>query len=188
MKTYSIPCPFCFAEVQVKKEGSTMCMECSQRFTAVFIKNEDDTISVSSLETLQRSWKKDPCWEIEDAEGFGKYHDQLLAWRKEYELEYQQKEEDRITRRLRVIELVTGVTNADVGQAISTYSEIEHLVNHPNQQSEIASETIAIAQVRATLLLAAQTQRIADLMESQMEESEIDRALDESVLLYRVNK
>lgn len=119
------------------------------------------------IEALKENWKRDPIWDIEDTEDFQDHYQELLQWRKEYELEFQQKEEDRITRRLRAIELVTGVTNADVGQAISTYSEIESMATRSNKDGDRLG--IEAAQVSATLLLAAQVQRIADLIEAQIE-------------------
>jgi hypothetical protein len=118
------------------------------------------------VEALKENWKKDPCWDIEDTKGFEEHHDELLAWRKEYEFDCQTKEEDRIIRRLRVVELITGVTNADVGQAIHTYAEIEKML-------DAESSDLLRAQGRATLLLAAQIQRIADLMESQINSDDL---------------
>lgn len=36
---------------------------------------------------LQKSWLKDPCWDIETTEGFEAYHDELKAYREEIEAE-----------------------------------------------------------------------------------------------------
>ena len=44
---------------------------------------------------LKVEWASDPCWDIEDTEGFEEYHDELLAyriqmeqhWRREIELQ-----------------------------------------------------------------------------------------------------
>lgn len=32
------------------------------------------------VEALKRSWKQDPCWDIEDTEGFGDHYDELKAF------------------------------------------------------------------------------------------------------------
>jgi len=37
------------------------------------------------LRLLKRDWKRDPCWDIEETEGFEAHRDELLAFRKEQE-------------------------------------------------------------------------------------------------------
>lgn len=172
-------CPYCYTEFEIDQEGSTMCMECSQRFTTVFIKEENGEITVSSIEELKKSWEKDPCWDIEETEGFEKHKNELLAWRKEYELEYQRNEEDRIARRARVVEIETGVVNSGAAQSIYTYQEIENDLDH---------DFVDISQVRATLLLAAQNQRIADLLEDLISNMKSDRNADDLAAIWKIKE
>lgn len=39
------------------------------------------------LEKLKEDWRRNPCWDIEETEGFEEYHDQLHSFRLEYEKE-----------------------------------------------------------------------------------------------------
>lgn len=48
------------------------------------------------LDDLKANWKGDPCWEIEDTEGFEEHRVELLAWRQEYERKwYEQQAKER---------------------------------------------------------------------------------------------
>ena len=51
--------------------------------------------SRKKVEELKENWKKDPCWDIYDTEGFEEYKDELIEFQKQYELEeekiYQKK-------------------------------------------------------------------------------------------------
>jgi len=40
------------------------------------------------VEELKAAWANDPIWDIEDTEGFEEHHDELLAFRKEWETEW----------------------------------------------------------------------------------------------------
>lgn len=120
------------------------------------------------VQALKDSWSKDPCWDIEDTEGFEDHYEELLAYRKE-------ADEERIAKRARKVLVETGIENATIAQSIMTYEEIERDV-----VGEVTAPTIARAQVRATLLLAAQMQRIADVLES----TESRASLAESVWIW----
>lgn len=50
----------------------------------------------SELDDLIRQWKTDPCWDIEDTEGYEEYRDYLLSVRLEYERQYQENEKARL--------------------------------------------------------------------------------------------
>lgn len=39
----------------------------------------------AEIEHLKANWREDPCWEIEDTEGFEDHFDELLAYRAECE-------------------------------------------------------------------------------------------------------
>ena len=47
----------------------------------------------NELEALKRSWKRDPCFDIEDTEGFEEHREELLAYRKEQEALWKEQRE-----------------------------------------------------------------------------------------------
>jgi len=47
------------------------------------------------IENLKMNWQKDPIWDIEDTEGFEEYKDELLAYKKECEKEWDKREKER---------------------------------------------------------------------------------------------
>jgi hypothetical protein len=46
-------------------------------------------ITRADVERLKKSWFSDPIWDIETTEGFEQYHDELLAYRLEYEANWE---------------------------------------------------------------------------------------------------
>lgn len=46
-------------------------------------------MTIEDVKKLKADWSRDPCWDIEDTEGFEEFHDELLEFRiaKEKELE-----------------------------------------------------------------------------------------------------
>jgi hypothetical protein len=48
------------------------------------------------LDDLKRSWKYDPCWDIEDTEEFGDYADELKAYRLDEEKKWTEAENLRL--------------------------------------------------------------------------------------------
>ncbi len=51
------------------------------------------------VKRLKESWRRDPCFDLEDYPGFEDYHDGLLAYRKQTEAEWEiqkQKEHNRL--------------------------------------------------------------------------------------------
>lgn len=137
------------------------------------------------IEDLKESWKKDPIWDIEDTDGFQEHHDELLKFREDTEIDWQLEEEERIAKRARVIEIDTGVTASGAAQSIKTYAEIEHWIDHPEMQSLSIEYSISAAHVRATLLLAAQVQRVADALEQR---NEIDCGNDQTDFMTKLFK
>jgi hypothetical protein len=55
--------------------------------------------SRKKVEELKENWKKDPCWNIYDTEGFEEFRDELIDFQKQHELEeeriYQKKLSDK---------------------------------------------------------------------------------------------
>lgn len=41
--------------------------------------------TTEELEELKRQWRNDPCWDIEDSDGFEAHKEELMIWRKAYE-------------------------------------------------------------------------------------------------------
>ena len=68
------------------------------------------------LDDLKANWKGDPCWDIEDTEGFEEHHDELLAWRTEYEREWHEKENARLQKKA-----------DELGCSVMTVKQIEFL-------------------------------------------------------------
>ncbi|SHH06236.1 hypothetical protein [Tepidibacter thalassicus] len=60
----------------------------------------------TDVEKLKKGWLDDPCWDIEDTEGFEEYKDELLKFRLEQEkkwekeIEIEEKEIDEKAREL----------------------------------------------------------------------------------------
>lgn len=44
-----------------------------------------------NIEQLKKNWLVDPCWDIENTEGYEAYHDELLKFRLEKEQEWDEK-------------------------------------------------------------------------------------------------
>ena len=57
--------------------------------------------SNENIEALKRNWKKDPCWDIEETEGFEDYKDELKAYRLEQESKWLAMEYNRLYNRAR---------------------------------------------------------------------------------------
>lgn len=137
------------------------------------LRNELETRRL--IEDLKENWKKDPCWDIEDTEGFESHREELLAWRKEYEAQREEKWRQREQARREHVLDVTGINSADndLLDSLFTWSEIEntlheqgHFIDSLSSRAEIVMAELATAQVRATILQAAQLKRIADALEN----------------------
>jgi hypothetical protein len=127
------------------------------------------------VEKLKAGWVDDPCLDIEETEGFEDVREELLQFRKEFEAESLARREEQIARRARIVAVDTGVSNQGAAKAISTYEEIEREVD------------LKKALVRATLLLAAQTQRVADALEARNTADEAESNQDFMTRLYKVS-
>jgi hypothetical protein len=149
--------------------GKSSCANCERGITVVEIKNGEKDLRYTTLEALQNNWKADPNWDIEKTEGFEAYRDELSAWRKTYELECDLREKKRKHKRAYFMREQTGVKNFDIALALHTFNEIEHEVSaqdryigeFDNVANQVKVELMQ-AQIRATLLLAAQVERVAD--------------------------
>jgi len=102
------------------------------------------------IKELKDSWMKDPCWDIESTEGFEAHTQELLDFRKQVEEEAEEKANVRKIKRLNKVVQETGCVNF----YLKTYDEIAHSASKLTEDQA--------AQINATLLLAAQMERIAD--------------------------
>lgn len=118
--------------------------------------------TTEEIEQLKKNWMADPCWDIEDTEGFEAHNNELFAWRKEYEAKIEKEWQEREESRAAIVREQTGVVDADIVSSLFTWNEIERELY---KAEEDAQTKIAAAQVRATLLQAAQLKRIADAIE-----------------------
>ena len=140
------------------------------------------------IEKLKKNWLADPCWDLEDEDGFGEHREELLKFRLETESAWQLKEEERIARRARVVEIDTDITNAGAAQSIYTYEEIATGVYKIENGTDDPVANMMAYQVRATLLLAAQTQRVANGIWELIEGMDSSDNLDFMTRLYNISK
>ena len=140
------------------------------------------------IEKLKKNWLADPCWDIEDEDGFGEHREELLKFRLETESAWQLEEEERIARRARVVEIDTDITNAGAAQSIYTYEEIATGVYKIENGTDDPVANMMAYQVRATLLLAAQTQRVANGIWELIEGMDSSDNLDFMTRLYNISK
>lgn len=135
------------------------------------------------IQTLKDSWKKDPCWDIEDTEGFEEHHQELMAWRIQYESDLQAEEVERIERRRRVVSFEAGIDDAEIADAIWTFGEIGNAARRLAKETE--SGTGTEIQVHAILLLAAQIKRVGDILLEQFESMNAESQTDFMIKLYK---
>lgn len=127
----------------------------------------------AKIEALKNNWLKDPCWDIENTEGFADHVEELLNFRRQIEAEWKAKQEERENARAAFVREQTGVVDADIVSALSTWTEIERMVSSQDEytnefgsrEAQVMAE-LQMAQIRATLLQAAQLKRIADALEN----------------------
>lgn len=125
------------------------------------------------IQALKDNWIKDPCWDIEDTKGFAEHVEELLNFRRQTELEWAAERTKRENARTTFVREQTGVVDADIVSALSTWNEIERMVSSQHKhtgefgshEAQVMAE-LQMAQIRATLLQAAQLKRIADALEN----------------------
>lgn len=151
------------------------------------IKTDDE------IQALKDSWVRNPNWDVEDTEGFEQYKDELLRFRMEIEEFWKKRDAERHAQRVRMMSTETGIDDPSLADNLYTFQEIEADLKYKTQESPEASSTesaqlaVMRAQVRATLLLAAQSKRIADLLEDAIENMEGDSNQTFTTNLYKVD-
>ena len=53
---------------------------------------------------LKADWLADPCWDIEDTEGFEEHREELTAWRDAYEIARAQEHQENVQRKARILQ------------------------------------------------------------------------------------
>lgn len=102
------------------------------------------------VEALKIGWRRDPCWDIEDTDGFEEHKDELLAFHQACEAEWRAAEDERI-------KLTFGHKAERIRESLDVLTE-----------SELGAQNwIASQQVRATLLLAEQVAKLVDIMNNR---------------------
>lgn len=116
------------------------------------------------IQALKDNWVKDPCWDIENTDGFEEYREELLAWRKDLEIKHRLASEVRQEMRFEKIMAETGVTDKAIALSLHTFEEIVNKANYGDRKGDRLHVETAL--VHATLLQAAQLKRIADALEN----------------------
>lgn len=108
------------------------------------------------LTILKNSWLKDPVWDIETTEGFEEHKDELLAFRKEKENKWEAEAEAR-----RVASF--GYKKQVIEDEIDS---LDAFIRDLPADAFYYQMRIATEQVMATVLLAEQVERVADILEN----------------------
>ena len=56
--------------------------------------------TTEEIDDLKRQWCENPCWDIENTEGFENHHDELLAYRKEHEKKQDEEFEQKVRKEM----------------------------------------------------------------------------------------
>jgi hypothetical protein len=114
------------------------------------------TKTPEEIEALKANWRKDPCWDIEDTEGFEEIKAELELYRLEFEAECERRNQEEKAKRAEIFKAETGISDPKLMDSLNSFSEIAQL---------IVLDPVS-ANAFATLLLAAQMKRIADVLEA----------------------
>jgi hypothetical protein len=123
----------------------------------------------NEISELMNSWAKDPCWDIETTEGFEEHQEELLAFRKDQEAKWEAARQEKLDKRMGWI----GNRNfVSLAESIRTPEEIEAVLSSLDRQMGDCGSAVAYAnfqitraQVRASLLIAIQINRVAEALE-----------------------
>ena len=128
--------------------------------------------TTKEIQALKDDWIKNPIYDIENVEGFSDHVEELLDFKQQIEAELEAKRIERKDARATLVREQTGVSDADIVSALSTWNEIERMVSSQDIYiGEFGTQAIVMAelqmtQIRAMLLQAAQLKRIADALEN----------------------
>lgn len=148
--------------------------------------------TVEEVDALKLNWIKDPCWDIEETEGFEEYREELLAFRQKIEKEAHARVA-RLNEQKK--DWIGGHDLMDLIQSITlpfdielTLAALDSQVGDCGSAVAYANFEITRAQVRASLLIAIQLKRIAQILEDEKASSEADSDFRSNVDLYNIKK
>ncbi len=118
------------------------------------------------IEDLKIDWAKDPIWDIEETDTFEAYAEYLRAWCEDRNTKLESEMSERNAAHTALVREQTGVLDADIVSALHTWNEIENEVERADKNACTWESKLAAAQVRATLLQAAQLKRVADALDA----------------------
>lgn len=72
------------------------------------------------IDALKRSWASDPCWDIEDSEGFEAHRDELLAFKAEQEAWWEAQRRSRLENLAKEIGKPGDLESAELYEAMKT--------------------------------------------------------------------
>lgn len=147
--------------------------------------------TIEEIEALKEEWAKDPIWDIEETDGFEAYAEELLVWREARSQQIESKIAERNATHAALVREQTGVLDADIVSSLHTWNEIEFDIKRAEANAATHEVYLQAAQVRATLLQAAQLKRIADALASLIDLTEASDSRDslaESVKIWGTEK
>lgn len=135
------------------------------------------------IEKLKIGWLKDPCFDIYNADGFQEHYEELKRFQEDQERKWKAENQQRENARAAFVREQTGVIDADIVSALSTWNEIERMVSSQDKyigelesrEANVMAE-LQMAQIRATLLQAAQLKRIGDALENVDDGDSLERS------------
>lgn len=94
--------------------------------------------SRQEVEELKNNWRNDPCWDIEQTEGFEEYHDELKAYRLDMVAKWKAQEYNRLFERARDLGIdQLGDKDNEVDLRLMRYLEgLERKITELNQVVE----------------------------------------------------
>jgi hypothetical protein len=150
------------------------------------------TKTIEEIDALKLNWIKDPCWDIEETEGFEDHREELLTFRQKIEKEAHARV-DRMNEEKKdwigdydPVDLIKSITLPF--EIESTLAALDHQVGDCGSAVAYANFEISRAQVRASLLIAIQLKRIAQLLEKEQTSNDAANDLRSNIALYNVKK
>lgn len=132
--------------------------------------------TVEEIDALKLSWLKDPCWDIEQTEGFEEHEEELLDFRQKIEKEAHARIAKMNEQKK---DWIGGHDPMDLIKSItlpfeieSTLAALDHQVGDCGSAVAYANFEINRAMVRTNLLIAVQLKRIAQILEDMQSDAE----------------
>ena len=130
------------------------------------------------IDKLKRSWNRDPCWDIEETEGFEDHKQELLEYREQCEAAWEKKNQERKLHYRKTRPAFPtfeehhdydgrylGLTQADGGMALRDYFAGQVLAGFWSTNTDFIDKDVAE-------VVAAQCYTIADAMLEAREKEE----------------